>query len=165
VTGIGQLKAGVVGTGFIGVVHVDALRRLGIEVSGVVGSTPERAAAKRIAPAYESYEALLDDERVDVVHITTPNYLRHPQVKLALASWKHVVCEKPLVVASAPPNVSTSPVGRLRTGMAVERSAKSSTMREPVTNCVRSIQCDPMSPTARSSPPFSGSSRQFQSVD
>jgi predicted dehydrogenase len=100
VTEIGQLTAGVVGTGFIGVVHVDALRRLGIEVSGVVGSTPERAAAKRIAPTYESYEALLDDDRVDVVHITTPNYLHHPQVKQALAAGKHVVCEKPLAVTA-----------------------------------------------------------------
>ena len=67
-----DLKAGVVGTGFIGAVHVDALRRLGVEVTGVVGSTPERAAAKEIAPVYESYEALLADERVDVVHLTTP---------------------------------------------------------------------------------------------
>jgi predicted dehydrogenase len=97
---IGRLKAGVVGTGFIGVVHVDALRRLGIEVTGVVGSTPLRAAAKGIAPAYESYEALLGDERVDVVHLTTPNSLHYPQVKQALAAGKHVVCEKPLAVTS-----------------------------------------------------------------
>jgi predicted dehydrogenase len=60
-TEISELKAGVVGTGFIGVVHVDALRRLGVEVLGVVGSTPERAAAKGIADVYESYEALLED--------------------------------------------------------------------------------------------------------
>jgi len=40
------LRAGVVGTGFIGAVHVDALRRLGVEVVGVVGSSPERAQAK-----------------------------------------------------------------------------------------------------------------------
>ena len=37
---IQDLKAGVVGIGFIGVVHVEALRRLGVEVLGVVGSTP-----------------------------------------------------------------------------------------------------------------------------
>ena len=96
-----DLKAGVVGTGFIGAVHVDALRRLGVEVTGVVGSTPERAAAKEIAPVYESYEALLADERVDVVHLTTPNHLHHPQVKQALAAGKHVVCEKPLATTSA----------------------------------------------------------------
>jgi predicted dehydrogenase len=97
---ISELKAGVVGTGFIGVVHVDALRRLGVEVTGVVGSTKERAAAKRLAPAYESYEALLADGRVDVVHLTTPNNLHYEEVKQALAAGKHVVCEKPLAVTS-----------------------------------------------------------------
>jgi predicted dehydrogenase len=97
---IADLKAAVVGTGFIGVVHVDALRRLGVEVIGVVGSTPERAAAKAIAPVYESYEALLDDPRVDVVHLTTPNHLHYPEVKQALAAGKHVVCEKPLALTS-----------------------------------------------------------------
>ena len=95
------LRAGVVGTGFIGVVHVDALRRLGVEVLGVVGSTPERARSKAIAPVYESVDALLEDERLDVVHLTTPNNLHHPQVKQALAAGKHVVCEKPLAVTSA----------------------------------------------------------------
>jgi predicted dehydrogenase len=98
---IDELKAGVVGTGFIGAVHIDALRRIGVEVTGVVGSTPARAEAKRLAPVYESYEALLADERVDVVHLTTPNNLHHPQVKAALAARKHVVCEKPLALTAA----------------------------------------------------------------
>jgi predicted dehydrogenase len=99
-TDISRLRAGVVGTGFIGVVHVDALRRLGVEVVGVVGSTPERAAAKQVAPVAESYEALLADDRVDVVHLTTPNHLHYQQVKLALEAGKHVLCEKPLAMTS-----------------------------------------------------------------
>jgi predicted dehydrogenase len=98
--GVGDLKAGVVGTGFIGVVHVDALRRIGVEVKGVVGSSPERAGAKGIAPVYASYEELLADDDVDVVHLTTPNNLHYPQVKQALAAGKHVVCEKPLAMTS-----------------------------------------------------------------
>jgi predicted dehydrogenase len=97
---IDELRAGVVGTGFIGVVHVDALRRLGVEVTGVVGSSPERAQAKGLAPTYESYEALLADERVDVVHLTTPNHLHYPQVKAALEAGKHVICEKPLALTA-----------------------------------------------------------------
>jgi predicted dehydrogenase len=97
---IEQLRAGVVGTGFIGAVHVEALRRLGVEVVGVVGSSPQRARAKTFAPVYESYEELLADERVDVVHLTTPNHLHHPQVKQALEAGKHVVCEKPLAMTS-----------------------------------------------------------------
>ena len=98
--GIHEIKAGVAGAGFIGTVHVDALRRLGVEVLGVVDSTPERARAKGIAPAYESFGALLDDDRVDVVHLATPNHLHYPLAKQALAAGKHVVCEKPLAVTS-----------------------------------------------------------------
>ncbi len=98
---IDELRAAVAGTGFIGAVHVDALRRLGVEVLGVAGSSPERAETKRLAPAYESYDALLADDRVDVVHLTTPNHLHYAQVKAALEAGKHVVCEKPLALTSA----------------------------------------------------------------
>jgi predicted dehydrogenase len=97
---ITDLRAGVVGTGFIGAVHVEALHRLGVEVAGVVGSSPERARAKRLGPIIESYEELLADDRVDVVHLTTPNHLHYPQVKQALEAGKHVVCEKPLAMSS-----------------------------------------------------------------
>jgi predicted dehydrogenase len=98
---ISDIKAAVVGTGFIGVVHVEALRRLGVEVTGVVGSTPERAAAKPGLPApYPSFEAMLADPAVDVVHLTTPNHLHYPQVRDTLAAGKHVVCEKPLAMNS-----------------------------------------------------------------
>jgi predicted dehydrogenase len=96
------IRAAVVGTGFIGVVHVEALRRIGVEVTGVVGSSPERAREKAGLPEpYESFEAMLDDDRVQVVHLTTPNHLHHPQVKAVLAAGKHVVCEKPLALTSA----------------------------------------------------------------
>jgi predicted dehydrogenase len=94
---VAKPRAAVVGTGFIGLVHVEALRRLGIEIVGVVGSTPERARAKPGLP--EPFESFAD-RRVDVVHLTTPNYLHHGQVVDALAAGKHVVCEKPLAMTS-----------------------------------------------------------------
>jgi predicted dehydrogenase len=97
----GRPTAAVVGTGFVAAVHVDALRRLGVEVLGVVGSTPERAAQKRLGRVHESLDALLRDDRVDVVHIATPNDLHAPQTKQALAAGKHVVCEKPLALTAA----------------------------------------------------------------
>jgi predicted dehydrogenase len=104
-TDAGELRAAVVGTGFIGLVHVDALRRLGIEVTGVVGSSParvrEKARTHPLPEPYESFEAMLADPRVDVVHITSPNHLHHPQAKAALEAGKHVVCEKPLGMDSA----------------------------------------------------------------
>lgn len=100
-----RVRAGVVGVGFIGVAHVEALRRLGVEVVGVVGSSPERARHKAtrtdLPPVVESYEALLADDTVDVVHVTTPNHLHAEQVLAALDAGKHVVCEKPLALTSA----------------------------------------------------------------
>src|ERR1700687_5406839 len=101
---LSDIGAAVVGTGFIGAVHVDALRRLGVQVHGVVGSSSTRAAersrAAALPPAYESMEAMLADKRVDVVHITSPNYLHHAHAKAALGAGKHVVCEKPLAMTS-----------------------------------------------------------------
>jgi predicted dehydrogenase len=102
---ITEIGAAVVGTGLIGVVHVEALRRLGVQVHGVVGSSharaAERAAALALPPAYESFEAMLADRRVEVVHITSPNHLHYPQAKAALAAGKHVICEKPFTMTSA----------------------------------------------------------------
>jgi predicted dehydrogenase len=93
--------AAIAGTGFIAAVHLEALRRLGIDVAGVAGSSPERAAEAGLGEVYASFDELLADDRVDVVHLTTPNDLHHPQVKQALAAGKHVVCEKPLALTAA----------------------------------------------------------------
>jgi predicted dehydrogenase len=73
-------------------------------VTGVVGSSHARAkakaAAEQLPEPYESFEAMLADERVDVVHLATPNHVHHEQVKAVLAAGKHVVCEKPLAMTS-----------------------------------------------------------------
>ena len=100
-SGIG---AAVIGSGFIGTVHIEALRRLGVQVHGLLGSTPERGAASAerigVAKAYVSLAELLADDRVEVVHVTSPNHLHHPQVLEILAAGRHVVCEKPLAMTS-----------------------------------------------------------------
>ncbi len=94
------MNAAVVGTGFMGRVHVDALRRLGVNVAGVVGSSAAKAEAAALGPVYPSFDAMLADGRVQVVHITTPNHLHHAQAKAAVEAGKHVVCEKPLAITS-----------------------------------------------------------------
>jgi len=100
-----DLKVGVIGTGFIGPVHVEALRRLGIEVAAVAGpradGVAEKARALRIQKYYETAEALIADPAINVVHITSPNHAHYPQAKAALLAGKHVVCEKPLAMNSA----------------------------------------------------------------
>jgi len=104
-TDFAKLGAAVIGTGFIGSVHVGALRRLGVQVRGVLGSSArrgaERAAAMGVAQAYDTLDALLADDSVDVVHVTTPNHAHYSQVKAILAAGKHVVCEKPLAMTAA----------------------------------------------------------------
>jgi predicted dehydrogenase len=102
---IAEVGAAVIGSGFIGTVHTQALRRIGVPVHGVLGSTRERAAARAtqlgVPRAYGSLAELLEDDRVEVVHVTSPNHLHHPQVVEILAAGRHVVCEKPLAMTSA----------------------------------------------------------------
>ena len=98
------LTAAVVGTGFIGPVHVEALRRLGHRVAGVLGSSPERGrAADRLGlpRAYDSLDDLLADRTVQVVHVTSPNRHHFGHCQRAIAAGKHVVCEKPLALTAA----------------------------------------------------------------
>jgi predicted dehydrogenase len=102
---ISDVGAAVIGSGFIGSVHIEALRRLGVPIRGLLEVSPEHG-AKRIAElglprAYGSLEELLADDRVEVVHVTSPNALHFPQVKAIVAAGKHVVCEKPLATTSA----------------------------------------------------------------
>lgn len=99
-----QTTAAVIGTGFIGTVHLQALRRLGVRVKGVLGSSPERGRERAneigAGHAYASLDDLLGDDEVDVVHVTSPNHAHYPQVKAVLAAGKHVICEKPLAMTS-----------------------------------------------------------------
>ena len=100
-----NITAAVIGTGFIGAVHLNTLRRLGIPVAGVLGSSPargaERAQALGIPRAYDSLDDLLADPAVQLVHVTSPNVAHYPQVKAILSAGKHVICEKPLAMTSA----------------------------------------------------------------
>ncbi|MGH8080656.1 MAG: Gfo/Idh/MocA family protein, partial [Lysobacter sp.] len=96
-----RLRAGLVGAGFIGPWHIDAIRRLGhVEVAAIAGSSLASAQARAdelgIAQAYGDWRELIEDPLIDVVHIATPNHLHHPIALAAIANGKHVVCDKPL---------------------------------------------------------------------
>ena len=102
---IADVGAAVIGTGFIGTVHVEALRRIGVGVRGVLGSSPDRGAQRAealgVARAYPDLDAILADDTVQVVHVTSPNDLHVPQTLALLAAGKHVVCEKPLAMTAS----------------------------------------------------------------
>ena len=92
---------GLVGPGFVGIHHIDAVRRLGfVDVVAIAGSDDRRTRAKAdalgVPKAYGSFEALAADPEVHVVHNTAPNFLHGPIIRAALAHGKHIVSEKPL---------------------------------------------------------------------
>lgn len=98
---IHQIRAGVIGTGFIGPVHFEALRRLGVPVTALCDLPGRVAAAAQkhgIPRGFGDYRELLDCSEVDVVHITVPNRYHCEMALAALQRGKHCICEKPLAM-------------------------------------------------------------------
>jgi len=99
---MGDIQVGIAGTGFIGPAHLEGLRRNHIKVVGLAEMTADlaqkKAAELGIEKAYSSFEAMLADPDIHVVHLATPNHLHYPHAKAALLAGKHVVCEKPLAM-------------------------------------------------------------------
>lgn len=101
-----RVKTGVIGTGFIGPAHIEALRRLGhVDVVALAECSADLAKSKAqtlgIAKSYGDYGELLKDDRIESVHVCSPNYLHYEMAKAALEAGKHVVCEKPLAISVA----------------------------------------------------------------
>ena len=99
------LRAGIIGTGFMGSVHARAVRSAGHLVSRVAGSNPATAAAAAdrlgATASAASVEELIDSAEVDVVHVCTPNATHAEFAEQALAAGEAVVCEKPLATSAA----------------------------------------------------------------
>jgi predicted dehydrogenase len=100
-----KIKAGVIGTGFIGPAHIEALRRVpGVQVMAVASSEKEKADKIAedffISKSYETWEELINDKEVEVVHNCTPNNLHFEINKATILAGKHVISEKPLTITS-----------------------------------------------------------------
>ncbi len=96
-----RVGMGLVGPGFVGAHHIDAVRRLGFVDVVAIADVDETLARQKadelgVPKAYGSFEALAADPSVHVVHNTTPNFLHGPVIRAALAHGKHIVSEKPL---------------------------------------------------------------------
>jgi predicted dehydrogenase len=94
-----RARVAVIGTGFAASAHLDALSRVpGVELTGVLGSSPERtrAAAERLGVerAFGSLDEALAE--AEVVHNCTPNDAHGAVTIAALGAGLHVVSEKPL---------------------------------------------------------------------
>jgi predicted dehydrogenase len=119
---IDQIRAGIIGTGFIGPVHIEALRRLGIPVVALcdLPDRVEAAAAKHgIRFTFSDYRELMRSPEVDVVHITVPNRFHCEMALAALAAGKHCICEKPLAMNTRETASIVSQAAKARTIFAV----------------------------------------------
>lgn len=133
------IRTAIFGTGFMGRVHLEALRRLeSVEVVAIAGRTLE--AAQRLGFGFSvptttsDYREVLRDSSIDAVHICTPNSEHFAMAKEALEAGKHVLCEKPLATSSVD-------------GEALVRSAGQKKLR----NCVcHNLRCYPMVQQMRS---------------
>ena len=101
-----SVRCGIVGFGFIGPQHAEAMRRLGfVDIAAVCSSEPEiarqRASRLGIPKVYERYEDLLNDPTIEVIDIVTPTRMHHPITMAAIARGKHVIVEKPMALSVA----------------------------------------------------------------
>ena len=101
-----RVKTAVIGAGFMGKVHSEAIRRLGhVEIAAVAAATAEEASGFGKAIGVErttaDYNEVLADPSIEAVHVCTPNSLHYPVSKAALQAGKAVLCEKPLSMSVA----------------------------------------------------------------
>jgi predicted dehydrogenase len=98
-------QAAVIGAGFMGRTHIEALRRLGnVEIKAIAAATTDEtrtlASAFNIERSESDYRRILEDPSIDAIHICTPNALHYEIAEAALKANKHVLCEKPLATNS-----------------------------------------------------------------
>jgi predicted dehydrogenase len=101
-----KIKAAIIGAGFIGKAHIEAIRRIGfVDIVAIAQSNQQQAEAYSsqlsIPRAYGDYMELLQDDEIDVIHNCTPNHLHFEINKQCLIHGKHLLSEKPLTMVTA----------------------------------------------------------------
>ncbi|MGA7521714.1 MAG: Gfo/Idh/MocA family oxidoreductase [Acidobacteriaceae bacterium] len=97
-----RIRTAVVGTGFMGRVHLEALRRVeGVDIAAIAGRNA--AAAEKLGSAFDvphvDFDSILRDKSIEAIQVCTPNVQHFPMAKAALEAGKHVLCEKPLAIS------------------------------------------------------------------
>ena len=95
-----KLGIGLVGCGGVFNAHVNYIAAdPDATIVQVADIKPERAkaAGEKLQCAYTTnWEDLLQNDRIDIVHLTTPHYLHSPHAIAFLNAGKHVLQEKPM---------------------------------------------------------------------
>ncbi|MDP6794628.1 MAG: Gfo/Idh/MocA family oxidoreductase [Verrucomicrobiota bacterium] len=110
-----NINIGIVGLGFMAAMHIRAYRQIdGANVAAICDLDPERLKGDfteisgnidaddpikldmSVVKSYQDFNDLLADDSIDAIDICTPTRTHLRMAKPALASGKHVICEKPL---------------------------------------------------------------------
>jgi len=97
-----QYRAGVVGMGFVGKIHVETIRRLGnVEVVAVADTINAQKSAEsmQIPHGFADYREMIDTMNLDMIHICTPNNSHFEIAMYALENGVNVLCEKPMTTS------------------------------------------------------------------
>lgn len=99
-----RIRTAVIGTGFMGRVHLEALRRIeNVDVVEIAATSLDKAKAAaagfNVLNATGDWREVINDPSIDAVHVATPNVSHYEITKAALESGKHVLCEKPLAMS------------------------------------------------------------------
>lgn len=95
-------RTGIIGTGFIGKVHLETVRRLGnVEVVAIADNVNARETAEElnVPNYYEDYKKMIDEMNLDMVHICTPNYTHYEIAMYAMERGVNIICEKPMATS------------------------------------------------------------------
>ena len=119
-----RIRTAVIGTGFMGRVHLEALRRVeNVDVVEIAATSQDKARAAstgyNVLNATGDWRDVINDPSIDAVHVATPNVSHFPIVKAALEAGKHVLCEKPLAMSVEEAQILTDLVAakKLRGGL------------------------------------------------
>jgi predicted dehydrogenase len=96
-----KIRVAVIGIGFIGIAHIEALRRLGfVEVVAISDAlnVEKKAESLYIPKGYSDYKEMILKENLDAVHICTPNCFHYEMAMFAMEQGLHVMLEKPFTV-------------------------------------------------------------------
>ena len=101
-----RIRTAVIGTGFMGRVHLEALRRVeNVDVVEIAATSADKARAAaegfNVLNSTGDWQDVIRDPSIDAVHIATPNAEHFPMAKAAFEAGKHVLCEKPLAMSVA----------------------------------------------------------------
>ena len=101
-----KLRTAIIGSGFMGKVHAEAIRRLGnVELAAIaVGPGIDAAAVSKsfgVERVTSDWMEIINDSTIDAVHVLTPNALHAPMSIAAMKAGRAVLCEKPVAITSA----------------------------------------------------------------